>query len=115
MGTPDIPNGLQIHAAAEIDDQTPPGVTGAVGIGAAGITRTGAGIWVVNLNEEIEALDRKAMLTAADAGHGYLALDTTVVTVSTIGVLGFIDGGANAYAAGDMNWSLMVFRVGIFL
>lgn len=112
---PNIPNGAQLLAAGNVSAATPPIVTGAVGIADAGVTRTGAGIWVANLREPIELLDRKVLVDCSLAANAYCAiqLNPAVQTTTTIGVLAFIT--AAGPVAGDVAWEFAVFRVGIFL
>ena len=114
MPVPNIPNAAQLIAAANVSAATPPVVTGAVGIAAAGVTRTGAGVWVVNLEQPCDPLDRKVSLTSSVGANAYSAiqLDAAVQTDTTIGVLGFIT--AAGPVAGDVAWEIVCWRVGIF-
>ena len=110
---PNIPNSLQLHAAANVSAATPPVVTGAVN--TTGVARSGVGIWVITLATEIDQLDRKVVLTpeAAAADVAIVKIDPDVQTDSTIGVLGFDTLAAPVLA--DIAWEFLVYRVAIFL
>lgn len=101
---PNISPAISLHASAEVSAATPPVVTSNNNI--ASVTRTGAGIWVVNLATELDLADRIVTLTPIQANHGVLTLDPAVQTDSTIGVLGFL-----LAVATDLRWTIKVERI----
>jgi hypothetical protein len=95
-----------VHSYAKVSAATPPVVTNPVNIAAASVTRTGAGIWVVNVGTPIDFTARSVILTSFFATHGVLELDPAVQTDTTIGVLGFL-----LAVASDLAWEITVLRI----
>ncbi|HEB28335.1 MAG TPA: hypothetical protein ENI05_11265 [Porticoccus sp.] len=106
MPNPNIGTANVLVGAAKVSAATPPIVTNAVGI--SGVTRTGAGIWVVTIVEPADFTNRFVTLTSFFATHGVLELDPAVQTDVTIGVLGFL-----LAVASDLAWEIKVERVSL--
>lgn len=108
MSTPNVPNAVSLHASADVSAATPPVVTNAQNI--SGVTRTGAGIWVVTLATALDFNDRKVTLTPNQAAGATVQLDPAVQTDTTIGVLGF---DLAVPGAVDAAWQIKVDRVSV--
>ena len=108
MTMPNIGRAISLVAPADVSAATPPVVTNPVNI--SGVTRTGAGIWVVTIVDPCDILDRFVTLTANFATDAKVILDPAVQTDTTIGVLGFI-GANGAGAATDVAWATKVERI----
>ena len=106
MAAPNLGN-LTLHAYCKVSAATPPVVADPVNIGALSVTRTGAGIWVVNLGTEIDDTQRMVVLTPVMGVDVSITKNPAVQTDSTIGVLAFDVAGA----AGDIAWEIAVYRI----
>ena len=108
MPTPNINSALRLIAAVKVSAATPPILTSNVGV--VSVTRTGAGIWVVTINEEVDFADRFVALNPNFATDAKVILDPAIQTDSTIGVLGFV-GANGAGVATDLAWEIKVERI----
>ena len=108
MPTPNINSAVSLIGSVKVSAGTPPVLTSNVGI--VSVTRTGAGIWVVTINEEVDFVDRFVTLTPNFATDAKVILDPAVQTDATIGVLGFV-GAAGVGVATDLAWEIKVERI----
>jgi hypothetical protein len=108
MSLSNIGPAVSLVASVKVSAATPPVLTNNVGV--VSVTRTGAGIWVVTLNEQVDFQHRFVTLTPNFATDAKAILDPAVQTDTTIGVLGFV-GAAGVGVATDIAWEIKVERV----
>ena len=108
MTMPNISSAFSLVAHADVSAATPPIVTNPVNV--SGVTRTGAGIWVVTIVDPCDILDRFVTITPNFATDAKVILDPAIQTDTTIGTLGFV-GAAGAGVATDLAWGMKVERI----
>tara|TARA_R100001244_G_scaffold132394_1_gene108859 strand:- start:8444 stop:8764 length:321 start_codon:yes stop_codon:yes gene_type:complete len=94
---------FNVHAAGKVTAET---ATLADGVNTVGVTRTGLGVYVINLGTEIDDTVRHTSVQARFASAGIVQLNPAVQTDSTVGVLAFTAAGA----AADIDFEYLVQR-----
>lgn len=110
MGSPNIPNGLQIAAAFQTDAATPPSLDSAVNV--SGLVRDNTGIFTATFLDPIEVADRWVGITTSGFPNVFpSSQDPNGLTDTTCRIRIQTTAGA----AVDVPFQFLCVRIGLFL